>query len=151
MLYDVYDLGTSAQPDLMAVLRAGAIRGDLRIRRRFARTSDTSMLAEVWEPGTRNILMGPLIHARAGAMNSDTWVLEGVLLVPAREGLKSKVNQYQVRWLCKVPGAKAVIDPDKVARTYRQKRAVETLSGFDPKDDDGPDLSYGPLDDSICP
>lgn len=149
MLYDVYDLGTSDQPDLMAVLRVGAVRGDLRIRRRFARSSDTSMLAEVWEPGTRNILMGPLIYARAGAMNSDTWVLEGSLLIPARESLKSKVNQYQVRWLCKVPGAKAVIDPDKVARNYRSRQAVHAITGFNPNDDDSPGISYGPLDDSI--
>lgn len=109
------------------------------------------MLAEVWEPGTRNVLMGPLIYARTGAMNSDTWILEGSLLVSERGGLKSKVNQYQVRWLCKVPGAKAVIDPDKVARNYRNCQAVHAASGFNPKDDNSVDLSYGPLDDSISP
>lgn len=109
------------------------------------------MLAEVWEPGTRNVLMGPLIYARTGAMNSDTWILEGSVLVPARSSTKSKVNQFQVRWLCKVPGAKAVIDPDKVARTYRSSQAVHAASGFNPKDDNDPDLSYGPVDDSISP
>ena len=137
VIYDVYALtGSKGQIDPVDALRAGPKRGDLIIRVRFVNSTDTSLTAELFEPGTQVELLTGIERVRMVAMDSKGLVLEGVQAVYTRDTAKAKKSHLVQRWLCKVPGAPAVINTDKLLKRSAARLNAAMVSGFDPADDD---------------
>jgi hypothetical protein len=150
VIYDVYNLGTG--DDEVAALAAGAVRGELRITRRFPGAPyDRSRTASLCEPGTRNELLRPIAIVGDIVMNTHSMVIEGTVVVSRRNTAKSKADNLTVRWLCKFPGAPAVLNTEKLrTRRVALKQGMAT-NPLHPAYDDAADLesTYGPPDDSI--
>jgi hypothetical protein len=152
VIYDVYNLGAGG--DEVAALSAGAVRGELRISRRFpASPLDTSRMATLCEPGTRKELLRPMVIVGDVRMNEHSMVIEGTVVVGRSERAKAKVERYAVRWLCKFPGAPAVLNTEKLRERREKLKADMSRDGFHKAYDDIADeqATYGPLDNSIGP
>ena len=150
MIYDVYDLGTNK--DEVAALSAGAIRGELRIMRRFpASPMDTSRTASLCEPGTSKELLRPLVIVGDILMNTHSMVIEGTVVLSRSDSPKSTVSHHKVRWLCKFPGAPAILNTERLRARREKLKTDMSHDGFHPAYDDIADQqqTYGPLDDSI--
>ena len=150
MLFDVYNLGSDASA--LRALGEGPVRGELIVRRRFPDSPhDDGLMAMVCEPGTSNTLLHPLHYARFVAMNGHSMVIEGTMVTSKSQSPKAKVTHHKVRWLCKLPGAPAVLDTGKLkAHRARLDKAIAD-DPFHPARDAAHYLQndYGPLDDSI--
>lgn len=156
MIFDVYELGEVGPGDAgIGALNAGAQRGELKIRRRFpASPHDKTLMATLCAPGTRDELLHALLYVNVVAMNSVSMVLEGTAVISERHTQKSKVNHFKVRWLCKLPGAPAILNTEKLAARAQKRRADIARDPFHPANDDidshpPNDATYGPLDPSI--
>lgn len=152
MIYDVYNLGPPGpEADPVSALKRGR-RGDLIIAKRFPNSPwDTSREARLYEPGTRNELLPPLLYVDRILMNSHSMVLEGQVVVASRQTAKSKTETHAARWLCKLPGAPAVVNTAKLQARQTKLKADMAGDGFHPAYDDIADQqsTYGPPDDSI--
>ncbi|WP_041390677.1 hypothetical protein [Polaromonas sp. JS666] len=85
-------------------------------------------------------------------MNAHSMVIHGTVVVGRSERPKAKVEHFTVRWLCKFPGAPAVLNTEKL-RSRRDKIKADMLrDGFHKAYDDIADRqsTYGPVDDSIA-
>lgn len=152
MIYDVYNLGDGG--DEMAALGAGAIRGELRISKRFpASPYDTSRMATLCEPGTRKELLRPMVIVGDVRINAHSMLIEGTVVLSRSESPKSTTTDHKVRWICKFPGAPAVLNTEKLRARREKLKADMARDGFHPAYDDIADkqATYGPLDDSIGP
>lgn len=130
----------------MEALRAGPKRGELIIRRRWPDGPRTDLQALLLEPGTRNELLPALLHPTVIAMNSLGMTVEGSTAHQLRSTSKAKIEYSRERWLCKPPGAKAVLDTEKLLKRSAARLNRAQANGFDPAHDDvieGPD--DGPL------
>jgi hypothetical protein len=152
VIYDVYDLGPPGpDADPVSALNRGR-RGDLIMAKRFPNSPwDTSREARLYEPGTRNELLPPLLYVDRILMNSHSMVLEGQVVVAMRQTAKSKTEAHAARWLCKLPGAPAVVNTAKLHARQAKLKADMAGDGFHPAYDDIADQqsTYGPPDDSI--
>jgi hypothetical protein len=102
---------------------------------------DNGVEANLYRPGTKAALLNPMRHVRIVAMNGNSMVLEGKYWVAQRpQSSKSKVDSYQARWIVKHVGAPAVVDAKKLQRRSAARLNSVRASGFDPADDDAPDL-----------
>ena len=148
MLFDVYNLGTDIAT--LGPLNAGPVRGELALRKRFPGSPhDDGVTATLSAPGTKNTLLQPLHYVRFVAMNSHSMVIEGTVVTARGDSPKAKVTHHKVRWLCKFPGAPAVVNTSKLQeRQARLKRAIDN-DPFHPARDNDPEPVYGPLDGSI--
>lgn len=73
-------------------------------------------------------------------MNSTSMVIEGTYWASERSTVKSKAASCQVRWVIKHVGAPAVVDAKRLQRRSAARLNLIRASGFDPADDDAPDL-----------
>jgi hypothetical protein len=145
VIFDVYVLGGKGG-DPVEALRAGPKRGELVIRRRWPGGPRTDLECFLLEPGTRNELLPALLNPIVIAMNSLGMTVEGTLGHQFRGTSKAKMEYSRERWLCKPPGAKAVLDTEKLSRRSAAKLNRALVNGFDPAHDDSPEHSYdGPL------
>ena len=137
VIYDIYALtGTKGQIDPVDALRAGPQRGDLIIRKRFANSTDTSLTAELFQPGSTVELLTGIERVRLVAMDSKGMVLEGVQTIYVRDTAKAKKSHIVQRWLCKLPGTPAVLNTEKLIKRSAARLNAAMVSGFDPSDDD---------------
>ena len=149
MLFDVYNLGTDTAG--LGPLSAGPVRGELAIRKRFPNSPhDDGVTATLSAPGTKNTLLPPLHYVRFVAMNSHSMVIEGTVVTARGDSPKAKVKHHKVRWLCKFPGAPAVVNTSKLQERQAQKKRAIDSDPFHPARDEDPEPTYGPLDDSVA-
>ncbi|WP_411878212.1 hypothetical protein [Polaromonas sp. YR568] len=98
------------------------------------------------EPGTRAQLLPALLNPAVIAMNSLGMTVEGTIAHQFRNSAKAKVEYSKERWLCKLPGAKAVLDTEKLLKRSAARLNRALASGFDPAHDDRPEHpDDGPL------
>ena len=149
VIFDVYVLGGKGG-DPVEALRAGPRRGELVIRKRWPDGPRSDLMALLLEPGTRNELLPALLFPSVIAMNSIGMTIEGTTAHQFRNTSKAKIEYFKDRWLCKPPGAKAVLDTEKLLKRSAARLKRAQANGFDPAFDDIADLeaTYGPMDDS---
>ena len=145
VVFDVYVLN-GKYGDPVEALRIGPRRGELIIKKRFITSSETDLMAMLLEPGTGVELLQALLYARIVAMNSLGMTIEGRISWSARNTSKAKVEHATQRWLCKAPGAKAVLDTEKLLKRSAARLNAARISGFDPAHDDAADLPLSDLD-----
>lgn len=133
MIYDVYVF--TGDNDPVDALRAGAKRGELIVRRRFTNSPDTSLLAQLLDPVTRREMLPPLASARLVAMDPKGMLIEGMQTTYQRDTQKAKAHHFSQRWLCKMPGAVAVLNTEKLMQRSAARLRSAAVSGFDPRDD----------------
>jgi hypothetical protein len=133
VLFDIYVY----HDDPVDSLSAGAITGELCLKK-VGR--DNGIEANLYKPGTTTALLGAIRHVRLVAMNSNSMVIEGIYWASERPTVKSKVASCQVRWVIKHVGAPAVVDAKKLQRRSAARLGAAMASGFDPRDDDNPNL-----------
>jgi hypothetical protein len=79
-------------------------------------------------------------------MNSLGMTIEGTTAHQFRNTAKAKIDYSRERWLCKPPGAKAVLDTEKLMKRSAARLNRALSIGFDPGHDDAPEHSDdGPL------
>jgi len=144
VIFDIYILGAKGS-DPVEALRSGPKRGELIIRRRWPDGPRTDLQALLLEPGTRNELLPALLNPTVIAMNSQGMTVEGTTAHQFRNTAKARFDYSKERWLCKPPGAKAVLDTEKLLRqsAERLKRALD--NPFDPAHDDVDDSDDEPF------
>ena len=133
MIYDIYVL--TGDEDPVDALRAGPRRGELIIRRRFVNSLDTSLLALLLDQATGQEMLPPLASARLVAMDPKGMVIQGVQTIYQRDTQKAKGHRFSQRWVCKMPGAAAVLNTEKLLQRSAARLRSSAVSGFDPKDD----------------
>lgn len=138
VIFDVYVLGGKGG-DPVEALRAGPKRGELIIRRRWPDGPRTDLQALLLEPGTRNELLPALLNPTVIAMNSLGMTVEGTTAHQFRNSFKAKFDYSRERWLCKPPGAKAVLDTEKLMKRSAARLNRALSNGFDPAHDDAPE------------
>jgi hypothetical protein len=147
VIFDVYFLsGKGADP--VEALRAGPKRGELVITKRWPGGLRNDLMALLLEPGTRNELAPALLFPSVIAMNSLGMTIEGTTAHQFRNTAKAKIEYSKQRWLCKPPGAKAVLDTEKLLKRSAARLNAALASGFDPAHDDRLELPHpdgGPL------
>lgn len=150
MLYDIYILGTKGEDPLPAML-AKPKQGQLIIRKRFPARSDTALNALLIDPAKPD--GDPLMemhYVRLVGMTAESMVIEGTVGHSFGKSFKSKVEYYQQRWLCKMPGTKISIDAEALRRNKAKLSQAMAVDPFHPIWDNLPDqTTYGPLDPSI--
>jgi hypothetical protein len=136
VIYDVYVLmNGQGKEDPIDAMRAGPKRGVLVIKKRFFNSPNTSLTAELIEPGTARELLPALQNVCLVGANDKGMVIEGTQTVSARPTQKAKQVHFVQRWLCKTPGQQAVFDTEKLSKRSAQRSQSHLASGFDPADD----------------
>lgn len=125
--------------DPIDALRAGPKRGVLVIKKRFFNSPNTSLTAELIEPGTANELLPALQNVRLVGANDRGLVIEGTQTVYSRPTQKAKQVHFVQRWLCKTPGQQAVLNTEKLLKRSAARIRSNLAQGFDPADDNSAD------------
>lgn len=147
MIYDVYELGEDwRQPDLIKVLQRGPTAADLRITRRFPNSNSDQREARFYRPGTKEQILRVVLYVDVIAIGADGLLLVGTVTSAERNTPKSRLNSFKVGYLCKTPGAPAVVRHKHMVKNQVQRQG-RAPSGFNPEDDDFVEPTYyGPLD-----
>jgi hypothetical protein len=139
VLFDVYLLNPNGADDPVEALRAGPQRGELVIRRWSYHMPDKSLCAMLYRPGTKEEMLQPLRYVQFIGMSDKGMVIEGTATWAERTTHKSRRHDYKQRWLCKQPGAAAVLNTEKLLKRSAANLKKIMASGFDPADDDRTD------------
>lgn len=121
--------------DPIDALRAGPKRGVLVIKKQFFNSVNTSLTAELIEPGTTNELLPALQNVRLIGANEKGLVIKGTQTVFTRPTQKAKQAHFAQRWLCKTTGQQAVLNTEKLLKRSAERLRSTIASGFDPADD----------------
>lgn len=148
MLYDVYILGSKGEDPLPAML-AKPRQGQLLIRKRYPGRSDTALNAMLVDPAKPDEPLMEMHYIRLVGMTAESMVIEGTIGHSFRGKQKSKVEHFQQRWLCKMPGTVVTIDAAALRRSKANLQQAMAANPFHPIWDDVDDRNYGPLDPSI--
>ena len=151
MFFDIYiiDGGQAADP-VPAMLRK-PIKAHLVIRRRFFNSPNRTLIAELYQSTTHGEApLRQMVDAHFLAMNFESLMIGGRVGYPRRANAKSSVDFVEQRWVCKLPGAKVVVDAELLRRRSTDLSKAIQSDPFHPIWNDAPEQStYGPLDQSI--
>lgn len=67
-------------------------------------------------------------------MDRKGMTIEGTQSHQARDTKKARVNHFVQRWLCKMPGAKAELDTERLLKRSAERLRRTLLSGFENSD-----------------